>query len=650
MAKLLIDGKEAVIKKGTNFQLTFENTYYAKGNTWSFDIELPLDEPHNAAIFGAIGRHDVKQRETLLTAELIISGLNRITGTVAVTKVTETSVYVQLNTLSDFATTTESGLKRSFADRYIDQLDDLGKLWNVRHTDYPVCNTDGEVVGDWEVRCKDVYGERTFGLCTSGYFHYEFLNTNTRLTAAYQPYFYDTVVSIINAAGYTITTNALDTPLMRSLIIVRATTQKAVCSHLPHWTFSEFITEVEQFAGVHFLFNNNNTVDIVKVNSVLTGTATSDNATTTTYNTDVMVVDEFTAEAETTEEAELDAALQANNSTGNDNVGYDLMDDYSDAYEKLSDSIIDAANITTVSSWDEMKALHNAGKDNQRNLFLLNGNYYMPQRNGNPFKVNRFRDIKTTADADVTLLRIVPVAFTSHNYYIRDFSHGDGSALERSNGNIIGETDSVRIMVSEGRNPSSYIDDYLVDEITGNSDDDSDEGETADIMRVAFVDDLLQPTHMRCSTYYPGEEPDPLDEKGSYYYRWDANLYSKIPYTLPGLMRYDVDNIYDAGYLDIANRGQASKEAAQINAINARPYTLELTAHSAGGSGSAETIVRLLPNTQIEYTKQIIANAVPDVNKLFLIHGKRFICKSLTVEVNEDGIVPLMEGTFYMLD
>lgn len=631
MIQLLIDGKKAVIKKGVNLQLTFENSYFSKGNVWSYDIELPLDDYHNAAIFGAIGRHDVRQKQQTHTAELIIPGMNHITGSVVVTKITETSVYVQL-------TVNNTAIDSAVADRYIDSIYELGRIdKQPRAANYPVSNTDGEVIGDYVVRATAKNDTReVFDYGVEGTFEYELQFIDPPLYYPYQPYFFDVVMKLLQVAGYTVGTNALDTQMMRALIIVRATTQKNIASHLPHWTFSEFITEVELFAGVHFIFDNTTkVVDIVSVSVALTDS-------TSTTNNDVVVVDELSAEIDT-DTASVDAA----DTNGNNNIGYDLLGDFSDKYEKLSDEILDAANITPVDSWDEMKKMHDDGTDNQKQLFLLDGDYYLPQPKSYPFKCNRLHDIKTNDDTDVQLLRITPVAFTEHTFDIYDCT-GD-EAIKR------GVTQQFRIMVSEGRNPSGVIDSYLVNTITGNEDDDyQDEGSYHDVMRVAFVDELKFPIYMEFDSFYPEEVPFGFGMEKKYEgFIYKAKLFVNTPYTMPGFMRYDRDNYIDSAtrvYFENHSRGDEDTEYEPYErAIDNRPYTLELTGCSATGNGTI-SIKRLLPDKTIEYTKRIIAYSLPDVNKIFQIRGKRFICKSLTVEINEEGIVPLMEGTFYMFD
>ena len=60
MIKLIIDGKEAVIKAGTSFKLTRMNPYFEDQGDFTFEVQLPLDGcAENLAIFGALHRAEV---------------------------------------------------------------------------------------------------------------------------------------------------------------------------------------------------------------------------------------------------------------------------------------------------------------------------------------------------------------------------------------------------------------------------------------------------------------------------------------------------------------------------------------------------------------------------------------------------------------
>lgn len=43
------------------------------------------------------------------------------------------------------------------------------------------------------------------------------------------------------------------------------------------------------------------------------------------------------------------------------------------------------------------------------------------------------------------------------------------------------------------------------------------------------------------------------------------------------------------------------------------------------------------------------SDKIPDPSDIYIIRGKRFVCEKVEVEIKNDGIEPIMTGTFYML-
>ena len=43
------------------------------------------------------------------------------------------------------------------------------------------------------------------------------------------------------------------------------------------------------------------------------------------------------------------------------------------------------------------------------------------------------------------------------------------------------------------------------------------------------------------------------------------------------------------------------------------------------------------------------SSTIPDPSKIFIFHGKRFVCSKIEVEIKDDGIEPIMTGSFYMM-
>ncbi len=640
MVQLYIDGKKAVLEKGTNIQLVFENTYFTKTAVMSYDIKLPMSAPENCAIYGTLNRHDIRQSQREKTATLSVAGKN-FRGTVKITKVDEEILTVQF-------VVNLYQLPDNIANLYIDELN-MGTFTQDSHKSFPVLNLDtDEVVGDWKYLVYSI----TNSLNNS------FTKIGPTLPAVH-PYFLYVLNSIFSHIGYTIGTNVLNIPFFQNMIIVRAVRDPNIKSHLPHWTLIEYIQEIEQFAGVKFVFRENNVVDIINFADFINDANNSKS---------LKIVDEFECE------------VGVSGGIGGRNVGYDIDSDNSHQWTKIDESII--ANSPIIQRSD--LKFNSLEELNEANIYELYNRHYIVHNFGETssfpseifyelYNVNQFRSRVIDPDAEEKLLRIVPVAFCKYSV----------SVINKIEGNDYYDKDTpfeIPIMCSEGQRSSVITDtDSIFNEITNN--DDSTEGEQPNenndeigVMRVAFVG--KDPITYRPFALSHYESNGGTVEERIYFY--DS---IELPYTFPedeGVMM-DIGEIKTLlsqtppdtvdGTLSGSNTG------IPIDSPTTTPvepnFSLELypvkklTFFKKDSLGSpvvnttyhryddVETIgqKQFRFNDSVEYTKNFISGKMIDPsNSIFLINGKRFICKQITVEINDDGIVPLQEGVFYMLD
>ncbi|MEO4832082.1 hypothetical protein ABHZ32_23280, partial [Bacteroides uniformis] len=55
-------------------------------------------------------------------------------------------------------------------------------------------------------------------------------------------------------------------------------------------------------------------------------------------------------------------------------------------------------------------------------------------------------------------------------------------------------------------------------------------------------------------------------------------------------------------------------------------------------------------HSNIPYTIQFQANKLPDVNKVFLIGNKQYLCEKIETEIDVDGLSKVLKGTFYRIE
>lgn len=299
MFALYINQKPAVLKSGTSIKLTRENPYFTAAGDYTLDVTLPLAGcKRNLDIFGLI---HLKQSALVPLADAkfpfsLIAGGLQLAGTAVVTNVTETEAKVQL-------LAGNSDFRFRGKDLYIDEMD-LGRAWDV----FPDFTWYQRILGDYEEEqtCHSgdiddivifleyatdhvaagaptvpqfafgtfdetnalafpIYSTDTETVAnpwimpdTYGRYHVSMDNNIEQPIIAPQPYLLHIVSRTFAAAGYpnmdlsTYATNRL----ARGLFIANSRAGRTeLAATLPHWTFEEFVTELQNFLGCVFLID-----------------------------------------------------------------------------------------------------------------------------------------------------------------------------------------------------------------------------------------------------------------------------------------------------------------------------------------------------------------------------------------------------------
>ena len=118
---LLIDHKPAAIKEGSSFDYVSDNRLFNDRDDYTMSIELPLDCPENAEIFGNIHRKEADIDKIYFDAEIIADNFHK-SGAVVIVSITETVAKVQFIAGRSF-----QNFYPAFDNTYIDELD-LGAI------------------------------------------------------------------------------------------------------------------------------------------------------------------------------------------------------------------------------------------------------------------------------------------------------------------------------------------------------------------------------------------------------------------------------------------------------------------------------------------------------------------------------------------
>ena len=79
------------------------------------------------------------------------------------------------------------------------------------------------------------------------------------------------------------------------------------------------------------------------------------------------------------------------------------------------------------------------------------------------------------------------------------------------------------------------------------------------------------------------------------------------------------------------------------------PYSLSLNDVCPDSVGHRLSTLSLF-HSNIPYTIQFQANKLPDVNKVFLIGNKQYLCEKIETEIDVDGLNKVLKGTFYRIE
>lgn len=244
--QLIIDGKNAVLKKGSSFDYVSENRSFSDADDYTLSITLPLaDCPENLDIFGHVDRMDVDSRHVVLEASIIDRGFSK-NGIITVVEATEVEVKCQFlegRSVQNFLTT--------FDDVYINELS-LGSYPTSSLPQYTSIYLSDIEHGANQVALPWVYDDT--GTIQNEMIYdsdgalvwSQFAKDTGKLS--FQPYLIFIAKQICRAIGYTFDfsqwENSSDINLLVCNTLPAAWDIPQYARALPHWTVSEFFDEL----------------------------------------------------------------------------------------------------------------------------------------------------------------------------------------------------------------------------------------------------------------------------------------------------------------------------------------------------------------------------------------------------------------------
>lgn len=637
--RILINHKEAIIKKGSSFEFISENRYFTGSDSYTMAIEFPLaDCPQNIAIFGHINRKDIETNQYLFDCE-IFAGKFYKSGSITITGISDKAVKCQFlegRSVQNYDNTLD--------EIFINELS-LGS-WPDAYSNtavaeqFLICETPTYTAVPW---VNNTSGNIQNAIQYNGSvlnWHPDFVSS-TEKRVSFMPFMIYIFKKIFDALEYTYEIQAWEASRYKWLLIcncVPGAWDKTDWAYvLPRWTVTEFLEELEKLMNCQFVVDSVNKT--VKMSFPSTASA-SQNVV------EIKAINEFTATK--TEEDESDYE---------ENMGKKYADVDSEIYRAMV-STIPREEMKRHQGWSPLQEISFPIYDNFNTIseiaetacetkkksqilttdtkgcyFAFNEKYfYVPKgmfckydyNNQDP--TNPSRNIDSTqfyaqrvgefapiepkdADGKSIELKIVP-AIIDETYY--DF------AIFLDPGEMKSEDDIYEDYDGSTTKGDIYLRKY----------DKVEPVEIYDKIFVAFwnaaiFDEFIQERTMIQKKWVKHGSED--------WWEYETIDIKKRPKPHPIVSNYEpvwTESVKSPTYI-LFNRY-----------TNQKKYSLAL---------EASNVVNKTIDGRVKFTVKFIANDIPDVGSVFLISGQQFLCKKITATFTEKGMSQMLKGEFYRI-
>ena len=266
MTELYIDGVSVPLPAEFEISVKHENPFFTKNGEYTYDIELSLNIPVVAQLYGFLNR--LNKADTVATdrkAVLIADNRVYIDGTEIITGWSDTTVQIQLvsgnsqlnyfvgsdKLISDLEgmPETEPGRIMYEGGRWSPYGDNrMYKYPDIRYCTTPVWDsTNNEFVNPWNLSMRE-YSPGKVGFTVNAI-------QNDPSYWAPQPYICPFIEELLKAIGYNLTYNAIEDTDWKMLCILHVQRTHKWNEILPDWSVKEFLEAIETFFNARFVIN-----------------------------------------------------------------------------------------------------------------------------------------------------------------------------------------------------------------------------------------------------------------------------------------------------------------------------------------------------------------------------------------------------------
>ena len=267
MTELYIDGVSVPLPDGFEVSVKHENPYFTKNGEYTYDIELSLNVPEVAKLYGFLNRLN-RSGSVDMNRKAVLIADNRvyIDGSEIITGWSDTKVQVQLvsgnSQLNYFVGADKliSELKgMPVTNPCIESPDGWGPsnlhvTYKYPDIDYCIPNvfdsTNNEFINNWELIIR-------YGTDGSPVFFCSPVDGSPEKWVP-QPYLCAYIKAVMAALGYNLVYNAIEETGWKQLCLLHVTRSHNWADFFPQWTVKEFLDAVEQYFNARFVINKKN--------------------------------------------------------------------------------------------------------------------------------------------------------------------------------------------------------------------------------------------------------------------------------------------------------------------------------------------------------------------------------------------------------
>lgn len=640
MIHLYADGREVALPSDLSFQYNVENPFVTEAEGYSMSIDVPLTAGDNIEIFGMILRLDVDIDKIRYDA-LLMTPQYTASGVLAVVGVSETSVKLQF-----LQGRSAQNFNAKLDETYINELDLGGPALSYRSQDVAPSDTLASIdSGAVAVTLPWI-------LASSGEIVHNQMRKNTTLNRlewhpdtrfiSYMPYLLVVAKRICTAAGYTYDFSQWESSVMRYLIVCNVMPESLKMYNfsypLPHWSISEF------FENIGSVLHGRFTIDTAARHVSFSTDSAILSASGKVHLSEV--VDEFSVTLDTDPDKEQRPEFLRNRGY-DDNSGRFWPVRCCDWYiRNILNGVVETENSGSsgASGSDHVNVGDRVNRPNP-------GWYYDTMLDQN-------ETYKTIRNFD-TLAELIQYAY-QFKFSTNLPGFGGDALFYAADCRSFFALQSVRI-IEWSDIPQDYRTQfslpqaglyyfnalYPVNDFGDYILDNSDDADRVDLKVVPVDIDVADGL---CCFLPFSEAGDPVD---------DSEVRQPKSFSIIMSGKQERPQYYDKLYVGFWNGLRPAYWEAGIYPLTSNvtiytgwkyefsPEGMDLRLNNGYVYGSDEII-------GIDFHKlykiSFLSDSIPEVSAVFLIRGKRYICKKLSVDFQSSGMSSLIKGEFYRLD